>query len=87
MSEIEARRNTSRQTDGEDTVQDALAVTLADTYRAQYQLLESNCSGKSKERSSIYSTLMSLLSKRWSPVLKISASEKCESIAPTYISA
>jgi hypothetical protein len=84
---LRTTRNISGQEDGEDTARDTLAATLADTYRTQCRSLASDCSGESEWRSSIYSTLMSPLSMRWSPVLKISASEKRESIAPTYISA
>jgi len=76
-------RNASGHKGVEDTARDALEATLAETYRAQCRSLAGDCSGEGEWRSCIYSILMSPLSKFWSPILKISASEKRESIAAT----
>ncbi|KAF2850639.1 hypothetical protein T440DRAFT_554817 [Plenodomus tracheiphilus IPT5] len=73
---IRTTRHASGQKGEQDTAQDAHAATLAETYRAQCRSLASDCSGEGEWRSCIYSILINPLSKRWSPVLKISASEK-----------
>jgi hypothetical protein len=79
----DAQRNATGQKGAEDTARDALAATLAETYRVQCQSLAGDCSGEGEWRSGIYSSLMSPLSKCWSPILKVSASEKRESVAAT----
>ncbi|KAF1841363.1 uncharacterized protein K460DRAFT_397607 [Cucurbitaria berberidis CBS 394.84] len=69
-------KEASGQTGDEDTARDAIMANLAVTYRAQCRSLAGDCSGEGEWRSALLSILMSPLSMRWSPVLKISASEK-----------
>jgi hypothetical protein len=74
-------RNAGGQERDEDTARDALVAALAETYRAKFRSLAGDCTGEGEWRSSIYSVLMDPLSRLWSPVLKLSASEKRESTA------
>lgn len=72
-------RNAGGQDRDEDTARDALVAAVAKTYRAKCKSLASDCTGEGEWRSSIYSVLMDPLSRLWSPMLKLSASEKRES--------
>jgi hypothetical protein len=62
------------------SVGDGDLADLARNYREKSRSLASKCVGEGEWRSSIYSGLLDLLSRRWSHVLELSASEKRESV-------
>lgn len=69
---------TATHVSGHNDEEDATAreaTTLAETYRAQSKLLAKDCAGEVEWRIEIRSILSSL-SKRWSPVLRVLTAEK-----------